>query len=134
MITADLLRACVLAALAVLVATGHATLAPLLTVILIVGIAQCFFDASSQAVIPAIVGRDKETLTKTNGRYWAIDTVGRSLAGPPIGSATFALSRMLPFAGDAASFALSAACINTPMSRIAVAQDLEGNRVGLISR
>lgn len=112
MITADLLRAGVLTALAALMATGHAALAPLVGAILVVGIAQCFFDASSQSVIPVLVGRDKETLTKTNGRYWAIDTVGRSLAGPPIGSATFAVSRMLPFAGDAASFVLSAACIS----------------------
>lgn len=112
MITADLLRAGVLTALAVLMATGHAALAPLVGAILIVGIAQCFFDASSQSVIPVLVGRDKETLTRTNGRYWAIDTVGRSLAGPPIGSAAFALSRMLPFAGDAASFVMSAACIS----------------------
>ncbi|WP_405583334.1 MFS transporter [Streptomyces sp. NBC_01190] len=106
MITADLIRAGILAGLAILVATGHAALAPLVAAILVVGIAQCFFDAASQSVIPVIVGRDKETLTKTNGRYWAIDTVGRSLAGPPIGSATFAASRMLPFAGDAASFVL----------------------------
>lgn len=112
MITADLIRAGILTGLAVLVATGHAALAPLVAAVLVVGMAQCFFDAASQSVIPVIVGRDKETLTKTNGRYWAIDTIGRSLAGPPIGSAAFAAGRMLPFAGDAASFVLSAACIS----------------------
>ncbi len=112
MISSDLLRAAVLTGLAVLVFTGHAGVPLLLTVILIVGIAGCFFDAASQAVIPTLIGRDKEALTKTNGRYWAIDTIGRSLAGPPLGSATFALARMLPFAGDAASFLASAACIS----------------------
>ncbi|MFI0223239.1 MFS transporter [Streptomyces lydicus] len=112
MITADLLRAAVLAALTALLLTGHASVPVLLTAVLLVGVAGCFFDASSQAVIPTLIGRDKEALARVNGRYWAIDTVGRSLAGPPIGSATFALSRVLPFAGDAASFVLSAICIS----------------------
>ncbi|WP_329176836.1 MFS transporter [Streptomyces sp. NBC_01477] len=112
MITADLLRAVVLTVLSVLVVTGNATL-PLLTgTIMVVGIARCFFDASSQAVIPLLVGRDKETLTKVNGRYWAVDTVGRSLAGPPLGSGAYALSASLPFAADAASFVASAAFIS----------------------
>ncbi|MBD0738067.1 MFS transporter [Streptomyces sp. CBMA29] len=111
MITADLLRAVVLGALAVVVVSGHARLPLLAATILIVGVAQCFFDASSQAVIPLLVGRNKESLTKVNGRYWAIDTVGRSLAGPPLGSGAFALSAAVPFAADAASFVCSAACI-----------------------
>ncbi|MFF6955228.1 MFS transporter [Streptomyces sp. NPDC008317] len=112
MITADLLRAVVLGALAAVVVSGHATLPLLAATILIVGVAQCFFDASSQAVIPLLVGRGKEALTKVNGRYWAIDTIGRSLAGPPLGSGAFALSPTLPFAADAASFICSAAFIS----------------------
>lgn len=111
MVSADLVRAAALALLAVLVVSGAAGLELLLGTILLVGVAQCFFDASSQAVIPLLVGRDKNALTRTNGRYWAIDTVGRSLAGPPLGSAGFTVGSWLPFAGDAASFAASAACI-----------------------
>ncbi|URN14221.1 MFS transporter [Streptomyces radiopugnans] len=112
MITADLLRAAVLAALSVLILTGHVGIPLLLTAILFVGVAGCFFDAASQAVIPILVGRDKEALARVNGRYWAIDTVGRSLAGPPLGSTAFSVSRALPFAGDAASFVLSALCLS----------------------
>jgi MFS family permease len=112
MITADLLRAGVLTALSVLIVTGHATLPMLTGAILVIGIARCFFDASSQAVIPLLVGRDKETLTKVNGRYWAVDTVGRSLAGPPLGSGAYVWSTTLPFAADAASFVASAAFIS----------------------
>lgn len=112
MVTADLVRAAALLALSVLIATGHASMVLLLAAILCVGVAQCFFDASSQAVIPALLGRDKETLTRANGRYWAIDTVGRSLAGPPMGSASFTLGRWLPFLGDAVSFGLSAVCVS----------------------
>ncbi len=120
MVTADLVRAAVLAALALVIVTGHASIVLLVVAILIVGVAQCFFDSSAQAMIPALVGRDKEALARTNGRYWSLDTVGRSLAGPPIGSATFTLSKMLPFAADAVSFVISAAFVSR-LPRIPVA-------------
>lgn len=112
MVIADLVRAAVLAALALVISIGHASIALLATAILIVGVAQCFFDSSAQAMIPALVGRDKEALARTNGQYWSLDTVGRSLAGPPIGSATFTLSKTLPFAADAISFVISAVFIS----------------------
>ncbi|GLW32972.1 MFS transporter [Actinoplanes regularis] len=108
MVLADLFRAAVLAGLVALLVTGWAGLPTLVVVVLLVGIAQCFFDSAAQAVIPTIVGRDKDALAKVNGRYWALDTVGRSLLGPPLGSAAFGLSRALPFAVDAASFLTSA--------------------------
>jgi MFS family permease len=120
MVTADLVRAAVLATLAVLALVGQASIPLLVGVVLVVGVAQTFFDAAAQAVIPVLVGRHKQDLARTNGRYWALDTVGRSLAGPPIGSATFALSKPLPFVADALSFAASAALVsrlpNMPVS------------------
>ncbi|GAA3247015.1 hypothetical protein GCM10010532_091740 [Dactylosporangium siamense] len=108
MITADLFRAALLALLTVLVAVGHASIPALIALITLVGIAHIFFDSASQASIPAIVGRDKDTLAHVNGRFWAIDTVGRLLLGPPLGSLTFAVNRLIPFALDAVSFLLSA--------------------------
>ena len=111
LVAADLVRAVILAALAALVLTGTASVPLLVAAVLLVGVAQCFFDSAAQAVIPVIVGRDKETLTRTNGRYWVLDTIGRSLAGPPLGSTTFAVSKTLPFAGDALSFLASAVLV-----------------------
>jgi MFS family permease len=108
MVLADLFRAVVLAVLVALLVTGFAGLPVLVVVVLLIGIAQCFFDSAAQAVIPTIVGRDKDALAKVNGRYWALDTVGRSLLGPPLGSAAFSLSRAVPFAADAVSFLASA--------------------------
>jgi MFS family permease len=112
LVAADLVRAVIVAALAALVLTGSASVPLLVAAVLLVGVAQCFFDSAAQAVIPAIVGRDKETLTRTNGRYWALDTIGRSLAGPPLGSTTFAVSKTLPFAGDALTFLASAVLVS----------------------
>jgi MFS family permease len=112
MVAADIVRAVVLATLAALVFTGTANLAFLVATVLLVGVAQCFFDSAAQAMIPAVVGRDKEALTRTNGRFWALDTVGRSLIGPPLGSTSFALNKSLPFIGDALSFFVSAALVS----------------------
>jgi predicted MFS family arabinose efflux permease len=111
MVLADLARASVLAALVGLMLADILTLPVLIVAVVLIGIAQCFFDSAAQAVIPAIIGRDKDALAKVNGRYWALDTVGRSLLGPPLGSITFQLSRPLPFLADALSFLASAALV-----------------------
>lgn len=111
MIVADLVRAGTLAGFVALLAAGHASIALLAVTVVVVGIGQCLFDSAAQGIIPAIVGRDKDTLTKVNGRFWALDTAGRSLTGPALGSAAFAVARVLPFAVDAVSFLLSAAFV-----------------------
>lgn len=111
MVTADLVRGCLVAGVTATVLL-HVISVPLLVVaVLAVGIAQCFFDSAAQACIPAIVGRDKDELAHVNGRFWALDTVGRGLVGPPLGSVSFALNRALPFAVDAISFFASAAFV-----------------------
>ncbi len=111
MVLADLLRAAVLASLVGLLLAGLLTLPMLVAAVVLVGIAQCFFDSAAQAVIPAIVGREKDDLALVNGRFWALDTVGRSLLGPPLGSAAFQLGRSLPFALDAVTFLASAVLV-----------------------
>lgn len=111
MIVADLARACVLAALVAIIVAGRASVALLVLAVLCVGVAQCFFDSAAQSVIPVVVGRDKDVLAQVNGRFWSLDAVGRSLLGPPLGSASFALGRTLPFVADGASFLVSAALV-----------------------
>ncbi|MEU4550056.1 MFS transporter [Nonomuraea dietziae] len=108
MLAADLVRALVLTVAAILVITGSASIPALVAAVLAVGAAQCFFDSAAQATIPAVAGRDKDALAHVNGRFWALDNIGRGLFGPPLGSAAFALARALPFAIDAASFVVSA--------------------------
>jgi len=108
MVTVDLLRTLVLLLLVGLIASGNATVWTLAISVFILGIGSCFFDPAGQAMIPALVGRDKDALEQANGKFWAIDTFGRALAGPPLGAAVFALGRFLPFLVDAFSFLLSA--------------------------
>jgi MFS family permease len=129
LVAADLVRAVILTVLAALVFVRAVNVLFLVTVVLLVGVAQCFFDSAAQATIPAIVGRDKEALTHTNGRFWALDTVGRSLIGPPLGSTTFALNKTLPFLGDALSFLASAVLV----SRLPRVPASDGPREGLLT-
>ena len=129
LVAADLVRAVILTVLAALVYTGTVNVLFLVTAVLLVGVAQCFFDSAAQAVIPAVVGRDKEALTHTNGRFWALDTVGRSLIGPPLGSTTFAVNKTLPFIGDALSFFASAVLV----SRLPRVPASEGPRESILT-
>lgn len=111
MVVADLARALVLTGFVALVMTDSANIPSLAVAVFLIGVGSCFFDPAAQSLIPAIVGRDKERLAQANGRLWSVDTFGRSLAGPPLGAAAFAVARAIPFAVDAASFLLSAALV-----------------------
>jgi MFS family permease len=108
MIIADVTRAVLLGALTVLVISRLVSITNLIMIVVVVGVAQTFFDAAAQAHIPVAVGRDKEVLAHVNGRFWALDTVGRSLLGPPLGSLMFVVRHASPFALNAVSFVVSA--------------------------
>jgi predicted MFS family arabinose efflux permease len=112
MLIADLLRGCLLAYLAMAAALNWVSAPLLIATVFIVAAAQCFFDSAAQAAIPALVGRDREILNHVNGQYWALDTTGRSLLGPPLGSLAFAAMRTFPFLIDCISFLASAAFVS----------------------
>lgn len=122
MVTTDLLRACVLLGLAVLILVGHANVAAVVLTVFLIGVGSCFFDPAAQAAIPAVVGRDKGVLSRANGRMWALDTFGRSLAGPPLGAALFSIAAVLPFAIDGVAL-LSSALILSGLGALAVTGD-----------
>src|SRR3954447_25139498 len=54
MVSADLARAGILAVFVALLMAGWLSLPMLVAAVVLVGIAQCFFDSAAQAVIPAI--------------------------------------------------------------------------------
>lgn len=112
MISADLIRVVCLAVLCVLIWSDRATLAILAVTILVVGTGQCFFDPAAQGIIPEVAGTDRATLDHVNGRFWALDSLGRALIGPFGGSWAFTFGRAFPFLGDCASFLVSAAAVS----------------------
>lgn len=109
MVGADLARAAVLALLAACVWQGMSAVAVLLAAVFLTSVATCFFDPAAQAALPALAGEDE--LARANGRYWSLDTFGRSLIGPPLGSLAFAVGHALPFGLAVATFAGSAALL-----------------------
>ncbi len=111
MIAADLLRALALALLVALIVAGHASIAALAVVAFLATAGQCFFDAAAQALLPQVIGREGPALTKANGRIFATQTVGATLAGPPLGGVLFGVAPWAPFAVDLASFGASAALV-----------------------
>lgn len=112
MVLADVVRALTLAVLVVLVVTGSASIAALAVTSFVIISGKAFSDAAAQASLPAIVGRDAGTLARANGRLYAAETVGQSVAGPPLGGLTFTAAPWAPFLFDAVSFGLSAALIS----------------------
>jgi MFS family permease len=112
MIASDLMRALSLVVLVGLVVFHVAAPWVLALVAFLVVTGKCFFDPAAQALLPHVVGRDGDILTRANGRLFAGETVGQSLIGPPLGGYTFTVAPWLPFAIDAASFAASAGLVS----------------------
>jgi MFS family permease len=92
-------------AFALLVATGHASIAVLVAFNFIVGSISTLRDNAAIAIIPEIVRG--EQLDKANSRIEAVQLLTIDLLGPPLGALLFALPRGLPFFVDAASFAVA---------------------------
>lgn len=104
MVVTDLARSALLAGFTVAVLAGAGSVWMLVLVVLLVGIGGCFFDPASQAALPEIVGRDPQRLSRANGKVWAIDTFGRSLAGPTLGALAFGLGAAIPFGAQSLAF------------------------------
>jgi Transmembrane secretion effector len=111
LIVSEVVRGIGLALLALLVVLHHASIAALAAAWFLITAGRTFFDAAAQAVLPQLVGREGSRLAQINGRLFATETVGESLAGPPLGGLLFGLAPWAPFAVDAASFAGSAAVL-----------------------
>ena len=102
MMTADLVRGLVVAALAALVIAHEAQVWSLYLCAFVLGAAEVLHANSAQALIPALIGHDD--LVAFNGSATALQAATETFIGPPIGSALFAVSASVPFVADAVSF------------------------------
>lgn len=105
-ITANFIRAVILLALAAVIATGHVTIAAVLGILFLVGIAEEFADSGTRAILPMLVSR--ADLGIGNARNMAGYLVANQLIGPPVGAFLFAAGRALPFGTQAAAMLLAA--------------------------
>jgi MFS family permease len=104
----DVLRAVLMAGLALAVFTDRVTIWVLIVFTFALASAGVLFDSASPALLPALVTPEEEPLRRANGRLFAAHQVSQDLAGPAIGGALFAVAVAAPFAIDALSFCVSA--------------------------
>jgi DHA3 family tetracycline resistance protein-like MFS transporter len=110
MVTADLLRAGVVAVAAVLSLSGAIELWHLVALVAIYGVGDALFLPSATAIVPSLVPRDEVVLAN------ALEQLARPLTlrfgGPALGGLIVALGGPgLGFALDAVTFLVSAACV-----------------------
>jgi MFS family permease len=111
LIWSNLVRAAGIAGLVGLVAAGGVTVAAIAVAAFLVTAGTVFFDPAAQAVLPSVVGRRIEVLSRLNGRLAMVETVGRSFVGLPLGAATFGVGAALPFLANAAAYVGSARAV-----------------------
>jgi MFS family permease len=99
----------VMGVLTVLIMTHVAGIAVLAAAGFLLGCAEVVFSNAEQSALPALVPAD--LLSRANGNQQVALTIGETFAGPPLGSALFAVRAALPFGLDAVSFAGSAALL-----------------------
>ncbi|GHF68840.1 MFS family permease [Amycolatopsis bartoniae] len=131
MVLANLVRAVVVLLTAVLVGTGTLSIWLVYLAALLLGAAETVAESAANAVIPAVVERDR--LEGANSRFQAAEILGQTFLGGPVGSATFALFALLPFLLSSAGFAIAAALLlglaggfrpSTPAAAVKLRTDL----------
>ncbi|AIG79385.1 Conserved putative membrane protein [Amycolatopsis japonica] len=100
MLVANLVRAALVAVLAVAIALGSGSIWLLYVVALGLGIAETVQDTAAQAILPQIVGRDR--LTRANSRLYAAELTANEFAGPPLGGFLVAAGTFAAFAAPSA--------------------------------
>jgi MFS family permease len=106
---ADAARTTLIGAIGVAALVGWASMPLLFVVFFLMGTLETLFDNASQAIIPALVSRER--LERANSRLYAAEIVSNELAGPPLGGLLFGLAVAAPFLLDAGTYAAAAALI-----------------------
>jgi len=109
-ITVDLIRAVILALLAVAILTDSVSIALVLGALFALATAEVFADTTSQTLLPMLVQRDD--LAVGNARMQAGFVTVNQLAGPPLGAALFAVGMALPFVAQAILIAAGAVLVS----------------------
>ncbi len=111
LVVADLCRAALVGALALIVAFGEVQIWMLWALAFGLGLGEVFFDSGSQTILPVVV--PTEQLERANGFFYATEVTTNTFIGMPLGGALIAIAVWLPFGVDAASFVIAAALAAT---------------------
>ncbi|KAB2972152.1 MFS transporter [Streptomyces sp. SS1-1] len=107
--TVDALRGALVAAFAVAVALGHASIGLLIALAFTLTTLQTLFDNASTALLPALVDRD--ALGAANARLMTGQRIAGGLLGAPAVPLLLLSGAAAPFLADAATFLLAAALV-----------------------
>lgn len=111
LVVASLVRIALFAVVAVGALDGWLQVWLLVTLLVVIGACEVVFDSTAQAFLPMLV--DPPQLARANGFLFSAEIVAGSLAGLALGAFLFDASVGLPFAVNAASFAVAAALISS---------------------
>jgi MFS family permease len=103
-------RGVVLAVLAVTIASGTIDIGIVLLGLFVLGTAEIFADVASHSLPPQVVSR--ADLGIANARLMSSFLLTNQLLAPPIGAFLFSIGMALPFATNAACFALGAVLVS----------------------
>ena len=109
MVIANAARVGLFGVIALTAGTDVITVAALMSLLVGVGTCEVVFDSSAQAFLPMLVS--SADLPRANGYLFAAEVVTGSILGLSIGAFLFDRAHALPFAVNAASFALAAILI-----------------------
>jgi MFS family permease len=103
-------RSVVLVPLIATIVSGNINVAAVLVALFVLGTAETFADSASSALLPGLVAR--EDLGIANARMQSAFLLTNQLLLPPVGAFLFAVGMALPFATNAACFALGALMVS----------------------
>lgn len=95
MLTANCVRAALLAGLLLATVTGWGSIWALYVVAFSVGTAETVYDTSAQSIVPQVVGPDQ--LSRANGRMYGAELTANEFVGPPLAGFLVAVGAALAF-------------------------------------
>jgi MFS family permease len=113
-------RVFVLVALVLIIMSGAVNIALVLLALFVLGTAETFSDSAASTLIPSLVARDD--LGIANARMQGTFLLTNQLLLPPVGAFLFAVGPAIPFAANAAAFALGAVLISRVVVDVRKAQ------------
>ncbi len=106
MLAVQVLRIAVASMLLAAAVTDALSMPVLYVAAFLIGAGEAFFDTNAQAILPAVVGRER--LVSANGRLFAVETITNTFIGPPLGGLLVAVAIPAALASVAVGFALAA--------------------------
>jgi predicted MFS family arabinose efflux permease len=128
----NLVRAAVLVVLAATIVGGAVSIAIVLAALFVLGTAEIFADIGSSSLVPRVVPRAH--LGIANARLTGSFLLTNLLLAPPIGAFLFSVGMALPFAANAACFALGAVLVTRVVTDVADAAAERGRERGSLRR